>query len=200
MVAEAGVHCMVVISLKQMFAGHSRQAAAIASACNDIARNCTWNIVVDDDIDPSNISEILWALGTRTDPAQIDVLKGCRTSRGLPIIPIEQLKSGVVQQNRGVIFACKPYNMINRLRSMIRFDLSGVTIKHQTTHTHRRDYRRLTRPFLLLYIILTSVLDISKLFRIRNLHLESAIEKSTFFIVYGLKIPSFTEWKLQHIG
>jgi 4-hydroxy-3-polyprenylbenzoate decarboxylase len=55
----------LVISIKQRYPGHSRQALHVASACRAGGYNGKWVVVVDDDIDPSNISQVLWAMTTR---------------------------------------------------------------------------------------------------------------------------------------
>lgn len=58
--------------------GHAKQALAIASQCRNSAYMGRFIIVVDDDIDPSNTDDVLWALTTRCDPAlDIDVLRNC---------------------------------------------------------------------------------------------------------------------------
>ena len=68
MLEEAALHSIVVTSLKQMYPGHAKAAAMTASGCNAINYCCRCIVVVDDDIDPSNKSEVLWALGTRMEP------------------------------------------------------------------------------------------------------------------------------------
>ncbi|MBI2317318.1 MAG: UbiD family decarboxylase, partial [Betaproteobacteria bacterium] len=75
-VYEARRRPMVVVSLKQMYPGHVKQAALIAAgAYRGLATVGRFVIVVDDDIDPTNMSEVLWALGTRCDPkSQIDFI------------------------------------------------------------------------------------------------------------------------------
>jgi UbiD family decarboxylase len=44
-------------------------------------------IVVDDDIDPSNMSDVLWALATRWDPAtQTDIIADCSGMASDPLV------------------------------------------------------------------------------------------------------------------
>ncbi|MDO8629852.1 MAG: UbiD family decarboxylase, partial [Phycisphaerales bacterium] len=75
-VNEARRRTMVVVSLKQMYPGHVKQAALIAAGTYKGATHVgRFIIIVDDDIDPTNMSEVLWALGTRCDPkSQIDIV------------------------------------------------------------------------------------------------------------------------------
>ena len=67
---------MTVVSIKQMYAGHAPQVMALAAQCTAGAYFGKYVIVVDDDIDPSNIGQVLWAMATRSRPAQsIDILR-----------------------------------------------------------------------------------------------------------------------------
>src|SRR5581483_3410210 len=60
---------MLVVSIKQRFAGHAKQAGAIAAQCRAGAYMGRYVVVVDDDIDVNNVDEVLWALWTRSEPA-----------------------------------------------------------------------------------------------------------------------------------
>ena len=61
-------------------------------------------VVVDDDIDPSNIDEVIWAMGTRCDPAQdIEITRKCWGSRLDPLSDTDQYYN-----SRAVIDACIP--------------------------------------------------------------------------------------------
>jgi len=75
-VPEAAGWGMTVVSIKQMYAGHAPQVMALAAQCTAGAYFGKYVIVVDDDIDPSNIGQVLWAMATRSRPAQsIDILR-----------------------------------------------------------------------------------------------------------------------------
>ncbi len=72
-----GSRFMLVISIKTLYGGHSKQAAMVASHCHAGAYNNRWTIVVDDDIDPTNFSDVVWAMCTRCDPRdQVDIIHG----------------------------------------------------------------------------------------------------------------------------
>jgi 4-hydroxy-3-polyprenylbenzoate decarboxylase len=58
-----------VISLKQAYAGHARQAGLLAASCQSGSYLGRFVVVVDDDIDPTNMFDVLWAMSTRCDPA-----------------------------------------------------------------------------------------------------------------------------------
>ncbi len=57
---------MTVISLKQRYAGHSKRAALIAAANSYMGRIV---VVVDEDVDPSNLADVMWAVTTRCEPS-----------------------------------------------------------------------------------------------------------------------------------
>jgi 4-hydroxy-3-polyprenylbenzoate decarboxylase len=67
---------MTVVSIKQMYPGHASQVMALAAQCTAGAYFGKYVIVVDDDIDPSNMDQVLWAMATRSRPAfSIDILR-----------------------------------------------------------------------------------------------------------------------------
>ena len=67
-------------------------------------------MVVDDDIDPSNLAEVVWALGTRTNPEKdIELLRNTYSSTLDPVYPKGAKK---FFGSRAVIDACRPYDWI----------------------------------------------------------------------------------------
>src|SRR5439155_1247104 len=74
--AAAGGFAMTIVSLEQRYAGHAPQALALAGQVPGGAYFSKWIIAVDDDVDPSNINQVLWAMSTRCNPAEdIDILR-----------------------------------------------------------------------------------------------------------------------------
>jgi 4-hydroxy-3-polyprenylbenzoate decarboxylase len=115
-VYEARRRPMVVVSLKQMYPGHVKQAALIAAGTY---RGATlvgrFVIIVDDDINPMNISEVLWAIGTRCDPkSQIDILTNRLTMASDPRLEPEKRKIGDLTTSTAIIDACKPWAWMNQ--------------------------------------------------------------------------------------
>src|SRR5439155_22562161 len=51
---SGGSRLMMIVSIKQRYQGHAKQAAVIASQCHAGAYLGRFVVVVDDDIDPSN--------------------------------------------------------------------------------------------------------------------------------------------------
>ena len=75
-IPEAAGWGITVVSIKQMYAGHAPQVMALAAQCTAGAYFGKYVIVVDDDIDPTNVDQVLWAMATRSRPAQsIDILR-----------------------------------------------------------------------------------------------------------------------------
>ncbi|MGC8696607.1 MAG: UbiD family decarboxylase [Conexivisphaera sp.] len=72
---------MIAISIKQAFPGHARQAALAVLASHAVALAPKIVVVVDDDIDPSDIRDVLWAITTRCNPGQdVDIIRGISTN------------------------------------------------------------------------------------------------------------------------
>ncbi|MBI2958978.1 MAG: UbiD family decarboxylase [Betaproteobacteria bacterium] len=102
---------MVVVSLKQMYPGHVKQAALIAAGVyRGAAAVGRFIIIVDDDIDPTNMSEVLWALGTRCDPkSQIDILAHRQSQASDPRVSPEQRRAKDFTTSTALIDACRPW-------------------------------------------------------------------------------------------
>ena len=74
--AAASGFGMVVVSLEQRYAGHAAQVLALAAQAPSAAYYTKWIVAVDEDVDPSNINEVLWAMATRCSPVDdIDILR-----------------------------------------------------------------------------------------------------------------------------
>jgi UbiD family decarboxylase len=97
---------LTVVSIKQRYPGHAKQAAIIASQCRSGAYLGRYVVVVDDDVDITNSEEFIWALGSRSDPAQsIDILRRAWSGPLDPRIPRDE----VGHSSRAVIDATRPY-------------------------------------------------------------------------------------------
>ena len=107
---SCGGRLLIVVSIKQRFAGHSRQAGYLTSQCPAAAYMNRFVIVVDDDVDPMNLEEVMWAVSTRCEPTEdIEIL---RKSWGSKVDPL--LANPAVPYNtRAVIDACRPYDRID---------------------------------------------------------------------------------------
>jgi len=108
---EARCYYMPVVSIKQMYPGHARQVALAVASSRVAGYHGRFVVVVDDDIDPFNTSEVLWALATRCDPeTQIDIARGCWSTPLDPTISPERRGQKDWTNSRALILACKPYH------------------------------------------------------------------------------------------
>jgi 4-hydroxy-3-polyprenylbenzoate decarboxylase len=106
---------MIVIAIRQRYAGHARQAGMAAASCAAAARNGRYVVVVDDDIDPTNMDEVLWAMQTRVDPASdIEILDGWWGTPLDPRMPPEKRDGGDYTNSRAIFYAVRPYTWRNR--------------------------------------------------------------------------------------
>ncbi len=77
-------------------------------------------VVVDEDIDPGNIHDVLWAMCTRCDVSKdIDLV---RDMRGIPLDPIVKKPSRYYSGARVFINACKPFEWIGEFPKEISID------------------------------------------------------------------------------
>jgi 4-hydroxy-3-polyprenylbenzoate decarboxylase len=110
---------IIVVSIKQRYFGHSRQAGYIASQCQTGAYLNRYVIVVDDDIDPSDMDEVMWAVATRSDPAtDIDFM---RKSWSGPIDPLIRDRR-IGYNSRAIIDACRPFEWIDEFPHVAEAD------------------------------------------------------------------------------
>jgi 4-hydroxy-3-polyprenylbenzoate decarboxylase len=104
----AGGDFLLVVSIKQQYAGHAREVGLEASKL--IPGSGRLIVVVDDDIDPSSSDEVLWAIATRTDPATTFAIQDdCPASMIDPMISPTRKKAGGLKGSRAVIVACRPW-------------------------------------------------------------------------------------------
>jgi 4-hydroxy-3-polyprenylbenzoate decarboxylase len=105
-----GGRLLVVVSITQRFCGHSRQAGYITAQCQAAAYMNRFVVVVDDDVDPMNLDEVMWAVCTRCEPSEdIEIM---RKSWGSKVDPL--LDNPAVPYNtRALIDACRPFEKLD---------------------------------------------------------------------------------------
>ena len=108
-VHQAGAgRTFVVVAIKQRYFGHANQAGLVASQVNPTGYVGRYVVVVDDDIDPTDMHDVIWAMGTRTDPkTDFTVLDRNWSSRLDTMVTDEKLYN-----SRVVIDACIPYERL----------------------------------------------------------------------------------------
>ncbi len=106
-----GARMLHGVAITQRYPGHARQAGHIAAQCRAAVYAGKFVIVVDDDVDVSNLEELIWAMITRSDPAtSIDIIHNAWTSPADPRVTPEQRAAGDLTNSRAVIDACRPYH------------------------------------------------------------------------------------------
>jgi UbiD family decarboxylase len=101
-----GSRLLTLVSIKQRYPGHARQAGMVAAYCRAGAYMGRYTIVVDDDIDVTDTNDVLWALTTRSNPEiDIEIIRRSWSGALDPIIPMAERG----HSSRAVIDACKPY-------------------------------------------------------------------------------------------
>jgi UbiD family decarboxylase len=101
---------MIVISLKQRFPGHAKQA--LMSAIGNRQKSSMYNfyVAVDEDVDPSNLEEVIWAMCTRVDPAEdVEIVRGLWTGGVDPRLAAQRPGSSDGVVARMTIDACRPF-------------------------------------------------------------------------------------------
>jgi len=118
--AAASSWGMTVISIKQQYAGHIAQTLSSAAQCPAGAYFTKWIIAVDEDVDPTDINQILWALSTRANPVDDIDFQRKTWSTGLDTsqFPPENRPYG----SKALIDACKPHKYLAEYprRTMVR--------------------------------------------------------------------------------
>src|SRR5207248_11103548 len=100
-----------VSAIEQQHAGHEKMAGLVATGCGPAAYLGRMTVIVDDDIDITDPSEVLWAMGTRWDPkTQTDIIDGCWTGHIDPVLDPAKRERGDITNSRIIIYATRPYH------------------------------------------------------------------------------------------
>lgn len=97
-----------IIVLKPRYFGHSKQAGLLGSQIQAAAYPGRMTVVVEEDINPEDLGEVLWAITTRAEPVRdytiLDHLWGS------PIDPLNVLyPNDTMFSSRVIIDACRPF-------------------------------------------------------------------------------------------
>ena len=89
-----------------------KDAGLIAAANSYMGRLV---VVVDDDVDPSNLADVMWAITTRCEPSeQVDIVRNAWSSALDPRIPPQDKVRGVTSHSKLIIEACRPFAWIEK--------------------------------------------------------------------------------------
>src|SRR5947209_3088642 len=112
-----GSRLWLTVAIKQLYAGHAKQAGLIASQCHAGAYANRFVVVVDDDIDPADMDKVIWAMCTRFDPRDgLEILKGCWSTVLDPMVYSETDR----RNSRLVIDACRPWSRRDTFPAVVR--------------------------------------------------------------------------------
>ena len=101
---------MCIIALKQAYPGHAMRAAHGAMG-GTAGYHGRFVIVVDDDIDPYNLEQVLWAIATRCDPeTSLDVCRRIWSYKIDPRLPKHKKEVADYTGSVAIIDACRPYH------------------------------------------------------------------------------------------
>ncbi len=115
---------IMAIAIRQAFAGHSKQTglAAVCSRACIITNKMI--IVVDDDIDPSSLEEVLFAVTSRCNPAEdVQIITGTPSGPLDPNIPLEKRAIKDYTSSMMIIDATrKPFPLMNKFPKVNAID------------------------------------------------------------------------------
>ncbi len=117
-----GRQMMMVISIDQKVEGQAMQALLAAAGRTRVGGVDRYFVVVDDDIDITDLNHVLWAMCTRVDPAEsIQVLR-TTTSEIDPRLSPHQRQQNDYSMGITLINACKPFAWKDKFPISNRFD------------------------------------------------------------------------------
>ena len=72
-------------------------------------------VVVDDDVDPSDLNDVMWAITTRCEPSeQVDIVRNAWSSALDPRIPADAKERGITSHSKLIIEAVRPFAWMDR--------------------------------------------------------------------------------------
>jgi UbiD family decarboxylase len=106
-----GARMLHGISIKQRYPGHATQVGHVAAQCGASAYASKYIIVTDEDIDVTNLEQLLWAMLTRTDPKEsIQFITNSWDSPADPRLSPEKRAKRDMTHSVAIIDACKPWH------------------------------------------------------------------------------------------
>ncbi|MFQ5850308.1 MAG: UbiD family decarboxylase [Candidatus Binatia bacterium] len=119
---------LTVISIRQRYPGHARQAGLVAAQCHGGAYLGRYTVVVDEDVDITDLNDVLWVMCTRVDPVRsVEIIRRAWSGPLDPAIPRD--KKGF--SSRMIIDACRPYEWMKEFPPAIEIssELRETTVK-----------------------------------------------------------------------
>ena len=127
-----GARMLVAVAVDQRYPGHVKQAGHIAAQCHVGAYAGRYVVVVDSDIDVSNLEELMWAVCTRSDPAtSIDIITGAWSTPLDPRLNPEDRAKGNFTNSRAIIDACRPFHWRDQFPKVNRLTAEQLAAARQ---------------------------------------------------------------------
>lgn len=104
-----GGRLLIAVAITQRYCGHARQAGYLVAQGPAAAYMNRFVIVVDDDVDPMNLEEVMWAVCTRCEPSEdIEIMRKSWGSRVDPLLA----DPAAPYNSRALIDACRPFEKL----------------------------------------------------------------------------------------
>ncbi|OFW00280.1 MAG: UbiD-type (de) carboxylyase-like protein [Acidobacteria bacterium RIFCSPLOWO2_02_FULL_68_18] len=118
--AAAGGFGMTVVSLEQRYPGHAAQVLALAAQVPGGAYFTKFIITVDEDVDPTDFDQVIWAMSTRTNPS--DDIELLRNTWSTTLDPAQNPPEKRIYGSKALINACKDHRHLKTFskRTMLR--------------------------------------------------------------------------------
>jgi UbiD family decarboxylase len=128
---SGGGRLFIAVALEQRYPGHARQVGYLTSQLPAAAYMNRFVVTVDDDVDPADLDQVIWAMSTRTDPAtDIEILRRTWGSKLDPLLP----DGAPAYNSRAVIDACRPYERLADFPRVAQSDPTYLNQIHQKWH------------------------------------------------------------------
>ncbi|MCE7010881.1 UbiD family decarboxylase [Kibdelosporangium philippinense] len=103
---SGGGRLFIAVSIENRYAGQAKQVGHLTAQLPAAAYMNRFVVVVDADVDPADLGEVVWAMSTRCDPAKdIDIIPGTWGSKLDPML----LDGAPPYNSRAVIDATRPF-------------------------------------------------------------------------------------------
>ena len=117
---EAAGWGWTIVSLEQRYAGHASQVGTLAAQCMGGAYFTKYVVVVDEDVDPTSLADVIWAMATRSRPK--DSIEILRETWSTYLDPSQNPAEIRPWGSKCIINACKEFKFIKEFSKRTRLD------------------------------------------------------------------------------
>jgi 4-hydroxy-3-polyprenylbenzoate decarboxylase len=101
---------VVAVAVRQRYSGHAKQAGHAVLATRDGGRDVRMVVVVDEDIDITNVNELMWAMASRWEPKTQSEIVDVPASVLNPTLSPEKRANNDLVSSCIIVDACRPYH------------------------------------------------------------------------------------------